>query len=623
MNRSAQYTITLNNQVLNSLEQTEKAALRVDNVMGELNKTMTLFGVAFGASKLIQVGEDFVQASADYEQAMLRIENSSVSAREALKNNLFITTEVDKFKIDLQQSADAYGDFLIKIRNSGLTGDDVRKLHDEVLLISKVTATPQSKMDAAVRDIGIMLGEGVLEARHLRALSYVMPQIIPYIAEELHLSKQELSGLISSGKLTKSAIDSRLILDAVERYSESLESKLPSSLNTINSELNVLHNYWLRFKNDLVLGDKPELIKFLHDLEDGIKYLSAHSEEIIKIIGGIIELLKLYAEWRLALFALQAPFGIISFFKNEMDRLIETTSLYNFNIKSSTSSIIGETEAIYSQTTAVVSLSEAYNVLYTKKWTTAGGTYFSDESGLEVLSVTNLYAKRFGLKNQSNTLIENNTEESSDKGIGFFPIFNFVTAIGSAIYALDQFTKSTIDAADGRVKPSGWDVLFPMIQVELSHSSYWEAKRVEINQKNLELEHPDKSIETIENFSNGLNKYLDIIKIPSTNPFEIHLPEEKKESFFPYISLEAKRDAENEDKSRNKVNVPDLSKASSHIRGNSVTNIHIDIHGGLNGLVNPHFTVSTTAQMEDIEETVGTVMTKILTDVINDAQYLH
>ena len=56
-NRQATYTINLNNNVIKSLEQTEAAALRVDNVMAELNRTMSMFGLAFGAQYVINLGK--------------------------------------------------------------------------------------------------------------------------------------------------------------------------------------------------------------------------------------------------------------------------------------------------------------------------------------------------------------------------------------------------------------------------------------------------------------------------------------------------------------------------------------------------------------------------------------
>ncbi len=85
--------------------------------------------------------------------------------------------------------------------------------------------------------------------------------------------------------------------------------------------INQLGNTWLKFKNELVLGQKPELIDFFRSLESGIKWLSEHEQEILKIGKGLVEVIKLYAEWRLALLALQIPMVIAGFFAGEQSRL--------------------------------------------------------------------------------------------------------------------------------------------------------------------------------------------------------------------------------------------------------------------------------------------------------------
>ena len=40
-------------------------------------------------------------------------------------------------------------------------------------------------------------------------------------------------------------------------------------------------------------------------------------------------------------------------------------------------------------------------------------------------------------------------------------------------------------------------------------------------------------------------------------------------------------------------------------------------------MVNPKFTVNNMADMKEIEDTVGNILIKKLTDAVNDSQYLH
>lgn len=350
-NRQATYTIKLNNQVIQSLEQTEKAALRVDGVMGELNRTMSMFGLAFGAGYVINLGKEWVHTAADYEQSMMRIKNASENAMEGLKNQFFIKDLVDRLKIDLDRAVEDYGSFLFKIKNANLGKDKENRLFEQLASVSKVAGLSTTELQSTTRNIAILLGEGVLEARHLRALSYSHPQLIPFLADELGLKDnqrdqfsnllkhseqqaeeesklQKFSQMISSGSLTKLGLPADLILGAMDRYYNSIKDKIPETLTLVNASINDLENSWLNFKQNLVLGDKPEVVGFINSLNDGVKYLTEHSSEISKLAGDIGNLIKLYAGWRIGLMALQAPFGIVGFFRNETQRLTSTFGLY-------------------------------------------------------------------------------------------------------------------------------------------------------------------------------------------------------------------------------------------------------------------------------------------------------
>ncbi len=326
--RHVEYTLRLNSNATSVLLGATTAANKFDNSMWQVQKTLASFGLGLGAHFLIDAAKNWTQAAADYETAMLRIRNASKEGLGVF-NSEFLLKETNFFKLKLQETSDAYGSFLFKIRNAGLSNDVQNRLFDNLTLVGKVSAIPQEQMDATVRNLGILLGEGVLEARHLRAISYVHPQIVPYLAKALGLkdnqkdafagilnedtddatAMQKLSKLISSGKLTKLALNSSILIDAFELYRESIETKLPETLRTVQSELNVLSNTWLTFKNNLVLDQKEELIHFFHSLEDSIKWLADHEAGIIRVGKVIFDVFKIWAEYKLIQLGINLALG--------------------------------------------------------------------------------------------------------------------------------------------------------------------------------------------------------------------------------------------------------------------------------------------------------------------------
>ena len=338
--RQVEYSLRLNSNASSVLNADAAAANKFDNSMSQVSNTLTRFGIVLGAHAMLEASKEWTQAAADYEVAMLRIKNASIEGMGAF-NQQFINSQVDHFKLKLQESADAYGNFLFKIKNANLSNDVQNRLFENLNVVGKVGGIPQEQMDATVRNVGILLGEGVLEARHLRQLSYVHPQIVPFLADALGIksgqkdefsalfktniddetAQQKFSQLISSGKLTKLGLNANIILEAFEKYRLSIESKLPETLDTVQSHLNSLSATWERFKNSLVLGQKPELLEFFQSLESSIHWLAEHEEGIIRTGKEILHLVEAYAAWRVAIMALHAPSAILGFLANEQQRL--------------------------------------------------------------------------------------------------------------------------------------------------------------------------------------------------------------------------------------------------------------------------------------------------------------
>jgi hypothetical protein len=158
-------------------------------------------------------------------------------------------------------------------------------------------------MDAAVRNIGKLLEQGTLEGKHLRPLTYELSGLQPYLADALHMTKQQLEKNLSSGALTRSAIDSRVLLTAIEAYSKDLADKLPESLLTTKSALNDLHNEWFTFKNDIVSDFKPELVGLFDAFRGGIQSLKDNKNEVENVIHSLITLGGAIALFKTASFA--------------------------------------------------------------------------------------------------------------------------------------------------------------------------------------------------------------------------------------------------------------------------------------------------------------------------------
>ena len=288
------YYVAINGQmqVISALNSMEGAALKTDASMAALAGTMRsmagALGLGIGAHALISFGKDAVQGAADFETAMKRIKFSSQGAEDGFKNQQFIFKEAAKFKIPLQDATDSYGKFLAMVHGSGMAGEQIRTLHDQLLLIGKIKGLDDGQLSAGVMNLGKMLEAGAMDARHLRPLEQQLSGIAKYIADEMGTTIQNLAVLRNKGKLT--GIDPEVLLRAIKRQAQDLEEYLPESLKTIQGNLNEVSNSWLIFKNQLVYDNLGNLQSLFGSLKDGIGWLQDHEEGLISFGKAVIKI---------------------------------------------------------------------------------------------------------------------------------------------------------------------------------------------------------------------------------------------------------------------------------------------------------------------------------------------
>lgn len=298
MDQGVRYVVRIDgiNEAKSGLMSMESSASRAEASIASLNSTLAGLGIGVGLHELINFGKDAVQGAADYETAMKRIKFASADLIDAAKNQSFILGEVDKFKIPLQSATDAYGKFLAMLNGSGIAGDRIRSLHDDLLLIGKVKGLGDGQMDAAVMNLGKMLESGSLDARHFRPLEQQLSGIGAFVAKELGITVHQLAILRNKGKMT--TIDPQVLLTAIEKQAASLKKFLPESTTTIQSQINDLDNSWLKFKNDLVFENITELRALFDTLKNGVAYLKEHEETIISVGKSLVFIGKLWLEYK-------------------------------------------------------------------------------------------------------------------------------------------------------------------------------------------------------------------------------------------------------------------------------------------------------------------------------------
>lgn len=311
--------------------------------LSSLEGGLRTVGITLGAQALLRFGKDAVQSAADYEAAMKRIIFSSENMSEGQKNLAFIRSEVDKFKIPLQEATDDYGKFLAMLAGSDIAGDQVRELHDQILTIAKIKGLDAGQLSAGVMNLGKMLEAGSMDARHLRPLEMQLSGIGQYIARLMGTTVHGLSVMRNKGMLA--AADPKVLLEAVKMQAADLGKYLPESLTTIQSGINEVSNAWLDFKNSLVLSNKSELVGLFDVLKDGIGYLKEHRTEIVEFGHVLVGLAKAW------------------FMYSAVTKIAAMATVATSAVTTATSAVVAHNAALTTEAELVAALAVEYDAL--------------------------------------------------------------------------------------------------------------------------------------------------------------------------------------------------------------------------------------------------------------------
>ncbi len=308
MAKNVKYTIDLNDLMSKKLAIIESNADRLEKKLNNLGNaagggnfasgmksSAIAAGVAMGEaaygflrksmSMIFTEGKDVIETARKYQLDMLRIQNVSKEGFGS-QNQQYILQMADRFKLPIEEAVSSYGKFLGMVRNSPYSPEQLNRLNTNIMTLSKVYGLSQEELTAPIRETGKQLGVGVLEGRVMRQLERTMPQVIPFIANELHMSLKDFNKFIGEG-MTKSGVSSDVLLTAFEKLAESIKDKLPSTLNTFDSALNEVHNWWFRIKTQI--AETAGFGKFMASLENLTKDPTM-AEKFVRFGSSMFEL---------------------------------------------------------------------------------------------------------------------------------------------------------------------------------------------------------------------------------------------------------------------------------------------------------------------------------------------
>jgi len=278
-----------------------KTEASINRLQYSMNNLVGAFGVSLGLGGIIAFGKEIVDTGAKMEQLRNRILISSSSASEYGASITQLKHIVNDFKVPIEETYDSFGKLATVFRGTEMQGARLRDMFED---ISKVVATlPISKAQKgrAFYAIQEMFEEDVVQTRHfVRQLSIAIPGIMQ--------EAEKMTGTTGSGlrKLLKETdpnkqIDPKTFLPSLfKTMAEGLEGKMGIQLESIAGNVTDLDNAWIKFKDDVAMSLKPEILGLITDLKDSAIWLKENKDGLIALGKTVVTIGEYYLKYKLA-----------------------------------------------------------------------------------------------------------------------------------------------------------------------------------------------------------------------------------------------------------------------------------------------------------------------------------
>jgi tape measure domain-containing protein len=264
----------------------------------------------------------------------LRAQFSAVFQERAGIELAFITKEADRLGVSVTNLGDQYAKFTAAVKGTNIEGEKAKNVFLATAEAASRLSLSQDDLNGALTAIQQIASKGRLSLEELRQqLGDRLPGAVRIASESLGITQQKLFALIEAGK-----IDSETFLSG---FGEALRKNFGTDANTrietLAASIQRVKDAFASLIDTVTKGDgqtairkiADSLVKFANDpavisgIQNVIKAFAALTTFVIDNGGAILNLIKAYVAFKIALIALSGIQGISVLFAGATSKIIE------------------------------------------------------------------------------------------------------------------------------------------------------------------------------------------------------------------------------------------------------------------------------------------------------------
>ena len=248
---------------IRAYNKTKTAFNGVNSSMGKLRHTaMNLRFAMAGIGSALMV-KSLVDASVGMEKLTLGMQGATGSAEAGAKEFAYLNETVDRLKLDLRTSGEAFTLLTAASRGTALEGQATRDAFEAIAISSKVLGRSAADTSGVLYALQQMISKGKVTSEELRRqMGDRLPGAFKMAAKAMNMTEAELDSAMRKGEIYST--------DFVPKFTkvlmEAFAGQLPDALTTTQSKLDEMNTAFFRMKASMAQSGVVDIVKDFADV---------------------------------------------------------------------------------------------------------------------------------------------------------------------------------------------------------------------------------------------------------------------------------------------------------------------------------------------------------------------
>ena len=299
-----EYILRLKDLMSRRIRRADADVVKLNHSVNRLRSSLGIVGTelggVFAVAGAAQLARSSVEVAAKMEALEQSIKFVSGSAEEGKRNLNFLNSEVDRLKLPLLDSANAFKNLIASTKGTSINMGQARELFTAVGQAGRVLQLSSEQLNGTFLAIGQIMSKGKVQAEELRGqLGERLSAAFALASEAMGVTTEEMNKMLEQGQVISD--------DFIPRFTKVLNEEFAGGVDRATTTLAASLTELDTNVTKLQLGIGRQLAPAVKDLAQGVsvftEFAKRNKDTILALGKNLLKIGKIYVSLRLGLVA--------------------------------------------------------------------------------------------------------------------------------------------------------------------------------------------------------------------------------------------------------------------------------------------------------------------------------